>query len=115
MARRDFQNKPSRYSEEEATNPSANDVLADTGELAIGIYTVALIAGANTNNSFIVQQRNAANAANVGDTWTVYVPGGSSAQYVFDVSLEASERIRVLSGSTITGKACAVLWVEKLS
>jgi hypothetical protein len=107
-------NPPVWHSEGVVTNPNGTSNFAvDTGAQAAGIYECLLIVGGVPATAWTVQRRNAANGANVGDTITIYTPADSTAQYVFEVELETSERIRVLP-SAETGAVCGTLILQKL-
>lgn len=115
MARHDYANPPILETAGAATNPTANDVLADTGALAAGLYEVAIIWGGTVANGYIVQRRNAANAASVGDIPVFFGAADQTGGAVLVYELEASERLRVLARSSVTGVVCATLQVEKLT
>lgn len=106
-------NPPLWESEGVKTNPSAGDVLADTGALAVGLYDIRILVGGSAAASWTVNRRNAANGADVGDQPLVYTPAGASQWAQFTMSLEASERVR-LKVSALTGTACALITAERL-
>ena len=82
--------------------PAVNFVLADTGPLAVGAFTVQFIFNADENTRFAIQWRDAANAANL---WLHEFPllgaaaGGDPRVHFtlrFDVQNQ-NERFRVLN------------------
>lgn len=83
--------------------PAANTVLADTTALPAGVYDVIITLGdtaVTVNSSFVIQHRNAANAANL---MTIPIIGGSGAgpsgttTVVFAYEIALNERLRVLN------------------
>jgi hypothetical protein len=117
MAFREFGNPPrGPFSVAEATNPTAGTVTADTGALPAGNYEVRVTVGASAAAQFLLQRRNAANGANVGDTVVLYAAAGQSGQYVFSFVLEASERVRVVMDDTLAaGTASCAINAEQLT
>jgi hypothetical protein len=102
-------------SEGSLTNPSANDLVADTGAVPFsGIYEARIGVGASGACKFLVQRRNTANDDNVGDVLTLRA-NTSSAQFVYTYTLAASQRLRVLVGENFTGTAEAIIEIEQLS
>lgn len=59
----------------ELVAPAANTRLADTGALAAGSWSFAIVMSANDSNTMRVRRRNAADA---GDIWSFRVPFASS-------------------------------------
>ena len=80
------------------TAPAINTVLADTGPLPIGAYSVQMALFALEVNTFEFQMRNAANSANLmGQRWRNDVGLELS---LFEIRLQVendNERIRVLN------------------
>lgn len=90
--------------------PVANTVLADTGALADGNYDVQLAMQSNSaltnDESFRVEHRNAANAANLA-VWDYLVLNGASAAYfyaglTFAYQLASNERLRIINPKATT-------------
>lgn len=115
MARKDYGNPPVLDSAGKQTNPTTATVLADTGALVAGLYEVRVLLGASAAAIFALERRNAANGANVGDVPAIYVPAAGSLYAVFTYVLEASERLRVVMETNLTGTAAATLQVERLT
>jgi hypothetical protein len=115
MAVSHFGNKPFLETEGEVTNPSDNDVVADTGALLPGIYEVRVTLGASAAAHYALQRRNAANDANVGVVPILYAAAGQSGQYVFRFSIETGERVVVAMDDALTGTASVILQWERLS
>jgi len=101
-------------SEEALTNPSDTDVAADTGELAGGIYDIRVLVGGTAAAKWIINRRNAANGADVGDQPTVYTAANTSQFAQFTMTLEASERVRVTVSGNVTGVLSALITAERL-
>lgn len=114
MAVRDFGVVPQINSEGKLTNPTTTTVLADTGQLIHANYEARLVVGASVAATFVLERRNAANTANVGNVPVVYTPAGQSGEYVFTYRLETNERLRCLPEANITGTAAATLQIERM-
>lgn len=106
-------NAPLWESEGALTNPDAGDVAADTGELKAGIYDIRVVVGGTAAASWTVNRRNAANDADVGDQPLVYTAANTSQWVQLTMTLEASERVRVLV-SALTGTCSALVTAEPL-
>ncbi len=52
------------------TNPASGFILADTGPLLVGLYSIQVVMVALELNQFVFQYRNAANSANL---WTTLI------------------------------------------
>ncbi len=90
-----------------ATNPTAGDILADTGALTVGEYVFAFLLvamGLTSSGRLRIEHRNAANAANLA-AQTFPIGADSVLEPVFPtkISIVEGERIRVLAGTSITG------------
>jgi propanediol utilization protein len=84
---------------------AANTVIADTGQLAAGVYLVEIELGFSgtlvAGKHIIVQHRDAANAANINTLGLC--PGGDSRYLLFRrVVVAANERIRAAVGAVAT-------------
>ena len=86
------------------TNPAIDAILADSGAIAAGGVTEAtIILGGNVAAVCTIEQRNAANSANV-NTQVIACAAGSVEQVKLPgVSLAANERIRVRLNAAVTG------------
>ncbi len=84
-------------------NPGAGAVLVDTGQLNSAPNWMTIMVGANVQTDFVVEWRNAANAANVA-TWTILI-GGASANNVqwgpHMIEPNANERVRIVTGGVV--------------
>ena len=56
---------PDVFTEGEQVAPAAATVLADTGPLPVGVYSVVMVMSAGESNRFDIQWRNAGNSANL--------------------------------------------------
>lgn len=93
------------------TAPGAGTVLADTGALPAGTYDLRFLTSSNSNSvlteTFMVQHRNAANAANLA-TWE-YVTILSASNnvgaitYALGYILALNERIRIINSQAGEG------------
>ena len=81
--------------------PVANTVLADTGPLPVGAYSIQVFISAGEGNRYLFQWRNAANSA---DLWTQNMrdaPNADPRLIEFSTRLNIlndNERFRVLNG-----------------
>ncbi len=99
--------------------PPANTVLADTAALAAGIYDVIVemnTSDTGTGGDFLLQHRNAANAATLMTAGYTHNAGlGNAFRLVFGYELALNERLRVLN--EIAGVAphrySAVIWARR--
>jgi len=90
------------------TAPIANQVLADTGQLAAGTFDLIVIMGNTDNNqnaAFKIEHRDAADAVTLG-TWAMPSAQGNFSQiYASDFLL--NERLRILISA---GAGAGELW-----
>jgi len=80
------------------TAPAVNTVLADTGQLPIGAYTVQVVVGIEEVNSLELQWRDAPNTANLA-LWRL-PPSSTQFTHVYNTRLNIqndNERFRVLN------------------
>lgn len=102
-----------------AAGTAANTVHADTGALAAGTYAVCMMVGADrtagTFQTYLVQRRNAANAANIWEHQILQGQEGGPWIANFTIKLDAGERLRVLNKvlSNFTTEQVS-LWVQQL-
>lgn len=99
---------PAEIATGRTTNPAANAVIVDTGQLAAGDFDVKAFmtaVGATMTRELIeLQHRNAANSATI-NAWQMGMVGGATVHMEVDFSLTiaTNERLRVLIGQTLTG------------
>lgn len=111
MAQRAANYPPVTDSQGALTNPSTNDVAADTGAIGVengggGIYEARVIVAATAAAVFQIQHRNAANSGNADDPTFVAVPASGTASTILIFNIAQSGRVRVLAvGFTGTGYA----------
>ncbi len=105
-----------RDSQGEKTNPTGGTtVLADTAALDGGIYEVLVVASASAAAEFVVQVRNAANDANIGDTHIFYAPANTPVSVPFRFEIDADQRVRVLCNADLTGDAVANVFAQRVA
>lgn len=102
------------------TNPDTSEVMADTGALGAttgggGIYEVYVLVWADDDAEFVVQRRNAANSAAVGDVLILPVKAGIPAAMVYKFEVERGERLRVMMNAALTGDAVATLQAQRIA
>lgn len=85
------------------TNPASGFILADTGPLLIGLYSIQVVLVALEVNEFVFEFRNAANAANL---WTQLIGNDADrVTLIFTTRLEVqndNERFRFLTNAAST-------------
>ena len=89
----------------QVTNPAASAVLADTGALAVGNYSIIILYGqeqSSAASSIVVQHRDAANATSI---WSQMFSVGTRqlAPIGLRDSFAAGERLRVIMGPNGSG------------
>ncbi len=87
------------------TNPAANTVLINLVAPGVAVTEdIEIFISADVIGQFVVEWRNAANAANL-ETWTVIAGGPSSSVFTWrkQIRFAGSERIRVSNIAMITG------------
>ena len=107
-------------SQGEKTNPTTATVMADTDTIDShegggGIYEVLAVASASADAEFVIQRRNTANSANVGDTVTFYVPAKGTVSVPFRFEVERGERIRIMMDTNLTGVGVATVQVQRVA
>jgi hypothetical protein len=83
----------------QVASPVGGTLLADTGQLLNGTYSVFIQIGKAVNNSadFLIQRRNAANAANIWEMMgSLEISGPGNLTYSLSCILQLNERIRVI-------------------
>lgn len=103
-----------------AAGTAANTVHADTGTQSAGRYAALIMIGfdqaAGTYQCFLIQRRNAANAANIWEQQvSVAVNTDGYAIIALTINLAAGERLRVLNKvlSTFTTEQVSI-WLQAL-
>lgn len=103
----------------ELTNPAGGTVLADSGAQAVaGTYRVFFMAGVSggaANADIRIGRRNAANGADIWLQISSIGPNVGPIINAFSTRLEASERVRILSGGNSVGVGQTIqanLWIE---
>lgn len=104
-----------RDSQGEKTNPTTATVLADTGELAGGIYEITIVSSASALGEFQVERRNAANDATVGDVIHFYSPANTTVSFIFPFEIEPDERVRVIPQTNLTGDAVVTIIAQRVA
>jgi len=97
--------------------PAANAVLADTGALIAGIYSVYIDIGqTNVVNSgdFTIQRRDAANATSLWEIKSGLRGSDFSKAWQLTMRLEENERIRVVETSLGSYTVRANIWTQRL-
>ena len=93
------------------TNPADGDILVDTGALGQGNFLVAVVGAANAAWVYDVQQRNAANTANIDSQRRRPASGNEDFPFPCKVFVTADERFRVVLSGAVTGQIQASLFV----
>jgi hypothetical protein len=98
------------------TNPNADTVLADTGELTEGIYDFMLFLNVNTaaTQTFAVQYRNAANNATLKEQILGIGANDTLLFCIGGLYVNEAERYRIIVRANYTGKAQAsVIYTQR--
>lgn len=116
MAIRNAGNPPLVGSVAVATNPTSGTVMADTGAVPYGgLYEIRVILSQSAAAAYNLSRRNAANGGDVSPYPIVlYGAAAQSSEYVWLVTLEASERVRVTMAANLTGTAQAAIQAEAM-
>ena len=98
-----------------ATNPSASQVLADTGQLEAGDYLFSFMVHSTVDSTMVLVHRNAADSADISSK-EVPLSAGTFVEPVFGtkIALAANERIVVRMKGAITGDAQASIFSSKI-
>lgn len=102
-----------------AAATGANTVHADTGAQVAGTYAVCMMMGADmvvgTYQTYLVQRRNAANAANIWEQQILFERASGNCLLNFTITLAEGERLRVLNkvASNFTTEQVS-LWIQRL-
>lgn len=98
-----------------AAGTAPNTVHADTGPLLSGTYAITILFGcditAGSNQCYLIQRRDAANAANIwSQQYTFYTQSGLADILTFTMRLNPGERLRVLNSilSTFTTEQVSI-------
>ncbi len=99
----------------EQTAPAAGTVLADTGQLPVGQYSVQVFLGASEGNTFDFQWRDAPNTATLRNI-RLHVPVEAFPLFLTRFTVEnADERLRVLNvGAGNVGQVYNVTILAKI-
>lgn len=98
-------------------NPAADTLMADTGQLAAGVYDfdLWLYNGGDAFESYHCSHRNAANDANVKDhVNTLPTIGQYAGPWAKSYLIETNERFRVTNFNAVVGSVQAsIFWVRR--
>lgn len=96
-------------------NPTINLLLADTGQLAAGIYDFDVLFDAGMLSAGRLQHRNAANSANIKEHMIVTAASLlHSPSYIRGRKVAANERLRVICYANYTGLiSVSIIWVRR--
>jgi hypothetical protein len=92
------------------TNPAINAILADSGALAAGVTGVKILFGGSVAAIATIEQRDAANTANVKTQTIAIVANQVICIDLPGVSFAASERIRLRLNAAVTGSLHASIF-----
>jgi hypothetical protein len=95
------------------TNPTTSTILADSGAMPSAVYAVTVLVGASAAAKFLVQVRNAANDANIGDAHIIYCAAGAGLAVPFTFALNKNERVRVTMHTNLTGTGAASVQLQR--
>ena len=95
--------------------PITNTLLCDTGPLPVGIYEFRLFLGAGAETVVNMEQRNAANDANIGGIITLFVPAAVTAEYVVSYDMTANQRLRLVMADNFGGTISAAIQGRRLT
>jgi hypothetical protein len=97
------------------TNPSANDILATTGQLGAGKYFFHFLMHCTADATFVLVQRNATDTGDVHDK-EIPIPADSEIDEVFatPIVLAHNERVVVRCKGNVTGNAQASIFSAKV-
>lgn len=110
-------------SQGEVTNPTAaGAAVADTGAIgnalgtqpAGGVYEVDVTAASSVAGKFVVQRRNAANTATVGDPLPFYTVANQTVALPFKFELLNGERFRVMMLADLTGTVVVTITAQRV-
>ena len=85
-------------------DPVTDDLLADTGQLSIGIASFTILMHNANGGSVVIQHRNAMNNADL-HSQKAYLPSGFLHTVIGPVAVVATgERLRVLAATDFSGE-----------
>ena len=96
----------------EATNPTDNQILVDSGPLRAGNYLFAVIAGASVDWVYVLEHRNAANDANLNTQKRYPLAGNDDFFSPNKIAIGEGERLRVRLVGSITGVVQVSLFAQ---
>ena len=100
----------------EATNPSDNDVMADTGALPGGIYEVLCNMSCATAIAKVhVAQRNVDNDADVGAEMHFNIPQDSGRDVPLRFELEKNQRVVIRMAAAQTGTTACNITAQRVA
>lgn len=86
------------------TNPTAGQVLVDTGVLTVGWYLIAIAGSASVDVVYDFQHRDIANGANEAVQRRRFAAGNEDFLFPSKIHVREGERIRAVLVTTITGE-----------
>lgn len=91
-------------------NPAAGALLVDAGAMTGFIHEIFITISCGVQHDFVIEWRNAADAANVA-TWSIQTGGGNISTFTMTLIINhnVSERIRVSNGSVLVGTCAATI------
>lgn len=98
-------------------SPVAADVLlADTGQLAAGIYDFTIMGNTHTlATSYLLQHRNAANGANLKQQRVFYSKEAAPNMVIINsYKIDTNERLRAVSNEAVNNVQCSIFWVRRV-
>lgn len=99
----------------EVTNPTENNLRADTGALPGGIYEVLVVASQTALAEYKMQRRNVANDGNIGDELIFYGGANTCVAVPFRFEVEPDERIRCVMNADLTGIAVVSMTAQRVA
>lgn len=93
------------------TDPSAGDLLADTGVLSAGFMSFTLMVYTNGGVVFDLVQRNALNTADIGSQRLSIINTGNLHAQSIPLTLSLNQRVVIRNVNDVTGNVQAsILW-----
>lgn len=95
------------------TNPADQTILVDSGAMTAGTYLFAVVGAGSVAWIYDVEQRNAANSANIDAQRRRPAAGNEDFLFPNKVTLAASERLRcILQGAVVGEVQMSLFWME---
>lgn len=98
------------FSSEEVTDPSSDAILADTGQLGLGVATITILVFTTYTSTVYIELRNATNDATL-NSQPIVIGSGSDVIRDLPFSVGANQRIRLRLGTGFTG----TIWASILT